>query len=267
MRILMVSAALAILAVSGPALAEPSSSKAAQRQTTRTTTPPASSVAATKAGSNSAVHGPARLSASRPGKSLSAAGSGGNTPQTSAPLIAAASAASQSNGSTVAIIAGQCDSLTDGDSQGCSFTGNINTNTNGNSSYLLAQNAYNAVFDPNIVLNPLFTVDSSQFLPGGGQFIDNGDGTYRFNLDDSIMLDFFAVKGGNSFTLFEYLGGLDNTYNFTSDNLSHVTFFGTQGVGAVPEPATWAMMLIGFGVIGSSMRRRKAVSSKLLQLA
>lgn len=28
------------------------------------------------------------------------------------------------------------------------------------------------------------------------------------------------------------------------------------GPGAVPEPTTWAMMLIGFGAIGSTMRRR-----------
>jgi PEP-CTERM motif len=28
--------------------------------------------------------------------------------------------------------------------------------------------------------------------------------------------------------------------------------------GAVPEPATWAMMLFGFGLVGSTMRRRTA---------
>ena len=27
--------------------------------------------------------------------------------------------------------------------------------------------------------------------------------------------------------------------------------------GAVPEPATWAMMLLGFGAVGVSMRRRR----------
>ncbi len=31
----------------------------------------------------------------------------------------------------------------------------------------------------------------------------------------------------------------------------------TGGDGAVPEPATWAMMLAGFGIIGGTMRRRQ----------
>jgi hypothetical protein len=29
------------------------------------------------------------------------------------------------------------------------------------------------------------------------------------------------------------------------------------GVGAVPEPATWAMMIVGFGIVGGSMRYRR----------
>ena len=31
--------------------------------------------------------------------------------------------------------------------------------------------------------------------------------------------------------------------------------------GAVPEPATWAMMLMGFGLVGGAMRRRKVSTS------
>jgi hypothetical protein len=43
-------------------------------------------------------------------------------------------------------------------------------------------------------------------------------------------------------------------------NLPAINAFETANfaVGAVPEPATWAMMLLGFGAVGYSMRRRKA---------
>ena len=32
---------------------------------------------------------------------------------------------------------------------------------------------------------------------------------------------------------------------------------GAAGLGAVPEPATWAMMIGGFGMVGGSMRYRR----------
>ena len=40
----------------------------------------------------------------------------------------------------------------------------------------------------------------------------------------------------------------------TNVGISNITF---QGVSATPEPATWGMLLLGFGVAGSAMRRRK----------
>jgi hypothetical protein len=36
----------------------------------------------------------------------------------------------------------------------------------------------------------------------------------------------------------------------------------SPSIAAVPEPATWAMMLVGFGFIGFVMRRRRPASSK-----
>jgi len=49
----------------------------------------------------------------------------------------------------------------------------------------------------------------------------------------------------------------------TTANAANVQFylddlvFGDKAVAAVPEPASWAMMIIGFGAVGSTMRRRK----------
>ena len=40
----------------------------------------------------------------------------------------------------------------------------------------------------------------------------------------------------------------------------NITFGSATPLGAVPEPGTWAMMLLGFGMIGFAMRRRRIAS-------
>lgn len=56
----------------------------------------------------------------------------------------------------------------------------------------------------------------------------------------------------------------DNTY---SVNLkaggNSLTSFAKIGAGAVPEPATWALMLLGFGAIGGTMRRQRKANVKV----
>jgi hypothetical protein len=42
-------------------------------------------------------------------------------------------------------------------------------------------------------------------------------------------------------------------------------FGGSVSMSAVPEPATWAMMLFGFGAVGYSMRGRRKIGLKLHQ--
>ena len=47
-------------------------------------------------------------------------------------------------------------------------------------------------------------------------------------------------------------------------NIGHSEAFATAAtVAAVPEPATWAMMLLGFGVIGFAMRRNPQTARRL----
>ena len=68
---------------------------------------------------------------------------------------------------------------------------------------------------------------------------------------------------GQSFSTF-YLGYDDQITN-ADDN--HDDFIVRATVRpAVPEPATWAMMLVGFGAMGVSLRRRRRTST-LLQAA
>ena len=54
------------------------------------------------------------------------------------------------------------------------------------------------------------------------------------------------------------LTGSSHTIQFFQDNgwvfTSEISFFGSPG--GVPEPATWAMMLAGFGLAGVALRRR-----------
>ena len=39
------------------------------------------------------------------------------------------------------------------------------------------------------------------------------------------------------------------------------TGLGEVRLGAVPEAATWAMMIMGFGLVGTAMRRRRAIAA------
>jgi hypothetical protein len=46
--------------------------------------------------------------------------------------------------------------------------------------------------------------------------------------------------------------------SFTSSSGEFLGFAQTPGTGVVPEPASWAMLIAGFGLVGATMRRRRA---------
>jgi len=105
----------------------------------------------------------------------------------------------------------------------------------------------------------------------GSQVFTGADDNVVFDLtfNAAAIADITAAAGGQfllsgrviSPTLFgatqpnQFAAGTTSGSDITQLEL---TF--TDVAGGIPEPATWAMMIIGFGAIGASMRRRKKVA-------
>lgn len=132
-------------------------------------------------------------------------------------------------------------------------TGNYGAVLNGG-SYTVAfgpTNLFSFVLGSLDAFNSLtlnFADGTSQLLTGGNIINDmtfdagnrtsaETNGTVSYQVTSGALLTgaTFRSSGGNSFEF---------------DNLA------TGGVGAVPEPAAWAMMIVGFGLVGGALRRR-----------
>jgi hypothetical protein len=76
----------------------------------------------------------------------------------------------------------------------------------------------------------------------------------------------FAFFGFTSATAFDRIDIIQNGGGgFELDNITIGNAIGHHGsndsTGAVPEPASWAMMLVGFGAMGAMLRRRRRLVS------
>ncbi|MXP44600.1 PEPxxWA-CTERM sorting domain-containing protein [Allopontixanthobacter sediminis] len=77
---------------------------------------------------------------------------------------------------------------------------------------------------------------------GGGSTHDGGPGNSTV---------FYKIDAGT--------GPMTFTTNFRG--ISNAALYSTSGP-AVPEPATWAMFILGLGLVGFTLRRRKTHSSR-----
>ena len=149
---------------------------------------------------------------------------------------------------------------------GCAYSGVINGQADAKSfedQYNLFNDGFASTggLNQNITLKYLTKLDLGQ-LETGGNVLSNKvfkDGNELIGgtlTNPGFTFDFFAVKAGNTSVLFA-VDPAGSSFDFSTARLknkgvSHIVFFGT----AVPEPATWAMMIGGFGLIGAAARRR-----------
>ena len=74
-----------------------------------------------------------------------------------------------------------------------------------------------------------------------------------------------AIWGGSPAGNGDQSAGFTVTYYFAPNTVNSITFTSDQNAfefdtlrGGVPEPASWGLMILGFGAAGSMLRRRKA---------
>ena len=80
---------------------------------------------------------------------------------------------------------------------------------------------------------------------GSGDFLVNGTSTGFLGLGEVHGV----LKFAGTVTSLSFTDTFDNWHGFTI------------GVGAVPEPQSWAMLIAGFGLVGATMRRRRMVAA------
>ncbi|WP_240047647.1 PEPxxWA-CTERM sorting domain-containing protein [Sphingomonas panacisoli] len=86
-----------------------------------------------------------------------------------------------------------------------------------------------------------------------------GNGVGFGIVGNNLLYNLYST-GANSYAL--YIATYPSTGSTAgSTNNTVSTFTVSRATGAVPEPATWAMMLVGFGAVGGALRRRSKVAT------
>jgi hypothetical protein len=147
------------------------------------------------------------------------------------------------------------------------------------------------VIDPFVATGYVFESNVA-ILSAEWENLGDTNGYDIFTLDDILIAENFVAATGNvlDFTSLGFANGIlgfkvldidkelmldpDDQTAFKSKLLFNVTGPTTINItqtpietfvpDAVPEPATWAMMIGGFGLLGSAVRRRRSVSAQAI---
>lgn len=105
---------------------------------------------------------------------------------------------------------------------------------------LTSWNGVNVTFD-----RPFTVFSKGPGFFGNGDFLVNGTSTGFFGFGEVHGV----LKFAGTVTSLSFTDTFDSWHGFT------------VGVGAVPEPQSWAMLIAGFGLVGATMRRRRMVAA------
>lgn len=152
---------------------------------------------------------------------------------------------------------------------GSRFTVNIGNGPNSTATGTSNLGAFAMTASHCIQLPPPVAYDLGQFLftfASGDTLFGTYSGALTFNAPGVFnLLQTNIVTGGTGlfagasgmFTgtgIVSFVGGTPN---------SQQVYAGALELPAVPEPATWAMMIMGFGAIGGTLRRRHIVTTRI----
>lgn len=118
-----------------------------------------------------------------------------------------------------------------------------------------------ASISPNNASGTLSIAGPAVLIAGPAPF-GYGDSAPFFNRDTAwaVTVSNFSHSSANAVFTFRvnglgWQGGADESFG-----LDNLVISIPRVDGAVPEPTTWAMMLAGFGIVGSAIRRRRRSS-------
>lgn len=151
------------------------------------------------------------------------------------------------------------------------------------------------LFDLSGSRNATFTLEIDPVVPdrvntqpllGGSQiFFDNVSGTFNgiagsgnINFGSGSILAALNISApGLGFTqfggtdLFSFVDGRPvfntGTFNFSGIATGRSTLIISEVPGAVPEPATWLMLILGFAAVGGSMRMKRRTARATIAYA